>query len=133
WLSLLSEVLPRAVLAEFGLSKILLGSSGGEQFLIVLPQELRARAEEFFSAAQADVHRLSAGTLNLIWAVTENLGDWIVVRKRIADELQRKQGTPLAASEARPATAPEPDYFAQLGERLRHANSIAWNPDAPAT
>ena len=34
WLSLLSEVLPRAILAELGLAKILLGSSGGEQFLI---------------------------------------------------------------------------------------------------
>jgi len=33
----LSEVLPRALLAELGLSKMLLGSSGGEQFLVVLP------------------------------------------------------------------------------------------------
>ena len=29
WISLLSEVLPRALLAELGLAKILLGSSGG--------------------------------------------------------------------------------------------------------
>src|SRR5205807_668108 len=76
WLSLLSEVLPRAFLAELGLSKMLLGSSGGEQFLIVVPEEFRARADEFFEHARTDIQQLSGGTLNLIWAVTENLGDW---------------------------------------------------------
>jgi CRISPR-associated protein Csm1 len=29
WITLLCEVLPRALLAEFGLARILLGSSGG--------------------------------------------------------------------------------------------------------
>ena len=33
WITLLCEVLPRALLAEFGLARILLGSSGGGQFL----------------------------------------------------------------------------------------------------
>jgi CRISPR-associated protein Csm1 len=134
WLSLLSEVLPRAILAELGLAKILLGSSGGEQFLIVLPEEARARAGEFLTAACADMRRLSGGTLNLIWAITENLGDWSVVRKRLNDEMQRKQGTPLASGVWEPTLeAPEPAYFAQLGEQLRHANSIAWTPESPAT
>src|SRR5579863_3592650 len=40
WVSLLSEILPRALIAELGLSKMLLGSSGGEQFLAVLPEEV---------------------------------------------------------------------------------------------
>ena len=35
WISLLSEVLPRALLAELGLAKILIGSSGASQFLLV--------------------------------------------------------------------------------------------------
>ena len=35
----LCEVLPRALLAELGLARILLGSSGGGQFLVVLPGE----------------------------------------------------------------------------------------------
>ena len=43
WVSLLSEMLPRALIAELGLSKMLLGSSGGEQFLVVLPEEVRAQ------------------------------------------------------------------------------------------
>jgi len=133
WLSLLSEVLPRAIIAELGLSKMLLGSSGGEQFLIVLPEEARARAEEFFTAARADLRRLSGGSLNLIWAITENLGDWTVVRKRINDEMLRKQGAPLAFGEWEPAAAaPDPEYFARLGEQLRHANSISWSAESPA-
>ena len=45
WVSLLSEVLPRALIAELGLSKMLLGSSGGEQFLVVLPEEVRSQAD----------------------------------------------------------------------------------------
>jgi CRISPR-associated protein Csm1 len=48
WISLLSEVLPRALLAELGLSKILLGSSGGGQFLVVLPEEARSAAARCF-------------------------------------------------------------------------------------
>lgn len=133
WLSLLSEVLPRAIIAELGLSKMLLGSSGGEQFLIVLPEEVRGRADEFFTSAHRDIDRLSGGTLNLIWAITENLGDWTVVRKRLNEEMQRKQGTPLGSGEMKPESEPaEPAYFAELGEQLRRTNSIAWNPDSPA-
>ena len=52
WVSLLSEVLPRALIAELGLSKMLLGSSGGEQFLVVLPEEVRPQVEEFLVAAR---------------------------------------------------------------------------------
>ncbi len=49
WVTLLCEVLPRALLAEFGLARILLGSSGGGQFLLVLPGESRRPAEEFLA------------------------------------------------------------------------------------
>ncbi len=98
WVSLLSEVLPRALIAELGLSKMLLGSSGGEQFLVVLPEEVRPQAEEFLVAARAGIRELSQNRLELFWAITENLGDWTVVRKRLNDEFQRKQGTPLAST-----------------------------------
>ncbi len=47
--------------------------------------------------------------------------------------MQRKQGAPLASGVWESAIeAPDPAYFAQLGEQLRHANSIAWNPESPA-
>src|SRR5437588_9685865 len=51
WISLLCEVLPRALLAELGLARILLGSSGGGQFLVVLPGGVREAAEDFLVAA----------------------------------------------------------------------------------
>lgn len=135
WVSLLSEVLPRALIAELGLSKMLLGSSGGEQFLVVLPEEVRAQAEEFLNAARSGVERLSSGRLHLLWAITENLGDWTVVRKRLNEEFDRKQNTPLAGrgleateTQAEPAT----DYFAQLAASLRDAGHVSWSPESPA-
>src|SRR5260370_23380740 len=140
WISLLCEVLPRALLAELGLSRILLGSSGGGQFLLVLPGEARGPAKEFLNAAARDVYRLSNGRLQLLWGLTENLGDWSVVRKRLNEELQRWQGTPLAGGDVdafQPYAAPEPPdtggYFSrQLGLKVREASLIGWSPATPA-
>jgi len=44
WITLICEVLPRALLAELGLARILLGSSGGGQFLVVLPGDAFVRS-----------------------------------------------------------------------------------------
>jgi CRISPR-associated protein Csm1 len=135
WVTLLSEILPRALIAELSLSKMLLGSSGGEQFLVVLPEEVRAQAEQFLSLAASDILRLSQGRLQLLWASTENLGDWTVVRKRLNEEFQRKQGTPLAVSgfaEPEELPAPDPAYFEGLAKSLRDATSVGWSPEAPA-
>src|SRR5258708_34711417 len=140
WISLLCEALPRALLAELGLARILLGSSGGGQFLLVVPGEARGAAQEFLSAAARDVDRLSNGRLGLLWGITENLGDWSVVRKRLNEELQRWEGSPLAGvgPEAfRPYTAPDPletgAYFSpQLGLKVREASLIGWSPDTTA-
>ncbi len=135
WLTLLSEILPRALIAELGLSKMLLGSSGGEQFLVVLPEEVRPQAEEFLNAAAAGMRRLSQGRLQLLWAITENLGDWTVVRKRLNEEFQRKQDTPLAANglaEPEELRAPDPSYFEGLAKSLRDATSVGWYPESPA-
>src|SRR5229473_6251915 len=63
WISLLCEALPRALLAELGLARILLGSSGGGQFLLVLPDEARRPAQEFLGRAAREIDRLSAGHL----------------------------------------------------------------------
>src|SRR2546430_5759563 len=57
WITLLGEVLPRALLAELGLPAILLGSSGGAQFLVILPGDARESAEKFLSAAAAEIAR----------------------------------------------------------------------------
>src|SRR5450631_2311266 len=95
WITLLCEVLPRALLAELGLARILLGSSGGGQFLLVLPGEFREAAENFLTAAARQVAELSASQATLVWSVTDNLGDWAVIRKRINDGLARKRNAPL--------------------------------------
>src|SRR5919206_802577 len=82
WITLLCEALPRALLAELGLARILLGSSGGGQFLLVLPGEAREPADAFLAAAAAQISALSGGIVKLIWAVTDNLGDWAVIHRR---------------------------------------------------
>src|ERR1700681_4764595 len=94
WISLLGEVLPRALLAELGLAKILLGSSGGGQFLLVLPEEVRAAADTFLNTAAKEIAALSDGVVKLIWSVTENLGDWSDVRRRLNEQMSRLRGTP---------------------------------------
>jgi len=134
WVSLLSEILPRALIAELGLSKMLLGSSGGDQFLVVLPEEVRSQAGQFLVAARAGIRELSQDRLELFWAITENLGDWTVVRKRLNDEFQRKQGTPLAYTGLVQTVAPEvgSEYFENLGRVLRDATNVGWSPESPA-
>jgi CRISPR-associated protein Csm1 len=140
WLTLLCEALPRALLAELGLARILLGSSGGGQFLLVLPDEARAPAQEFLSAAARDVDRLSNGHLQLLWGITENLGDWSVVRKRLNESLDKWRGTPLAGAGPEafvPYPEPEPPrtegYFSSiLGHKVRETSRIGWSPETPA-
>jgi CRISPR-associated protein Csm1 len=139
WITLLCEVLHRALLAELGLARILLGSSGGGQFLVVLPGEAREAAEGFLSAAARQVAELSSGCVQIIWGVTDNLGDWAVIRKRLNDELQAKRAAPLAdagTSAFQPfagAANSEADaYFArELGAKVREASRIGWSPEFP--
>jgi CRISPR-associated protein Csm1 len=134
WVSLLSEVLPRALIAELGLSRILLGSSGGGQFLAVLPSEFRTQADEFLAAARAGIESMSHGRLHLLWSITENLGDWTIVRKRLNDDMQRQMDTPLASSDATfPHAQPDTDLsLQQLAVRLKDAAAVSWSPEAPA-
>ena len=132
WASLLSEILPRALLAELGLAKILLGSSGGGQFLVVLPEESRGSADTFLRAAAREIAELSGNMVKLVWSVTENLGDWSDVRRRLQEQMQLLRGTP-AAGFAASAPAPEAgEYFAQqLGWKLRDAQEVGWSPETP--
>jgi CRISPR-associated protein Csm1 len=142
WVSLLAEVLPRALLAELGLAKILLGTSGGGGFLVVIPQATLAAAEEFLTRAAAGVLAMSGGKLRLTWGSTENLGDWSIVRKRLAEAVWKPVHISPAATGPGafepfpPGAAPESDqhaaYFDELMAGLRDAVSVGWNPDSPA-
>jgi CRISPR-associated protein Csm1 len=139
WITLVCEVLPRALLAELGLARILLGSSGGGQFLVVLPGEAREAAESFLSAAAQQISQLSAGIVRLIWGVTDNLGDWAVIRKRLNDEIMRQRNAPIAGMNGgffQPfsrASQGEADlYFGkELGAKVREAQKIGWSPENP--
>jgi CRISPR-associated protein Csm1 len=147
WITLLSEALPRALLAELGLARVLLGSSGGSQFLVVLPGEVREPAENFLAAAARQIDDLSSGMVRLIWGVTDNLGDWAVIRKRLNDHLNAMRGAPLAGPGGHPGRRPdgavfqpfqfaghgEADaYFAkELGAKVREASHIGWSPENP--
>jgi CRISPR-associated protein Csm1 len=140
WLSLYCEVLPRALLSELKLSRMLLGSSSAEQFLLVLAEEDIARANELLSRAADAVAKLSADTLRLVWASTENLGAWPVARKRLDDALLAKNSAPLAPN-ADPSffaplrQAPEGDrdsYFGVFAQNLSSASKVGWSSDRPA-
>jgi CRISPR-associated protein Csm1 len=137
WLMLLSEVLPRALLAEFGLARILLGASGGGSFLLVLPSEMRPQADEFLNAANAQIGAMSGHTVRLVWAVTENLGDWSDVRKRLNEDMSRRIHT-LADSSRQGTFSPfvddrdgDDDYFTRYLSSARDAATAAWSPEAP--
>jgi CRISPR-associated protein Csm1 len=142
WLTLACEVLPRALLAELKLSPMLLGSSSAEQFLLVLAEEDVARANDFLTRAAEEIAKLSANTLRLVWASTENLGPWPIARKRLDDELLAKTVAPLAASANEwtqvfapfmPANTETRDaYFEKFGLGLATARKVGWSTEQPA-
>jgi CRISPR-associated protein Csm1 len=139
WITLLCEVLPRALLAELGLARILLGSSGGGQFLIVLPGEYTEAAEAFLLAARRQIAELSGSHVRLIWGITDNLGDWSVIRKRMNEAIDSQRNAPLAgigSAAFEPfvaSTRSDADtYFAkELGAKVREATRIGWSPENP--
>jgi CRISPR-associated protein Csm1 len=140
WLSLICEVLPRALLAEMKLSRMLLGSSGGEQFLLVLTDDSIGAANEFLTQAAGALSQISGGKLQLVWSSTENLGPWPIVRKRLDEEMMARTAAPLAAVNSgvdwfAPFEPSEPaehaGYFAAFGEKLVTAGQIGWSSDRP--
>ncbi len=138
WISLLSEVLPRALLEELGLAKVLLGSSGGGQFLLVIPDSSFAQASTFLEAVIEEIRRLSGGLLTLSWQHTENLGDWSVVRRRLNEMAERQKQHPTGGAPDlfEPFTPAGPvdtgGYFSHtLAGDLQEANSVSWSPDWP--
>ena len=80
--------------------------------------------------------------MRLVWASTENLGPWPVVRRRIEDELQRKISAPLGEGLESSATfdpfeAADPqlgaDHFMSFANKaLQNAERVGWSPEHPA-
>lgn len=142
WLTLIGEVLPRALLSELKLSRMLLGSSSAEQFFLVLAEEDIGRANDFLTRAAEAISALSAGTLRMVWASTENLGAWPVARKRLDDALSAKTCCPLGlhnesvselfAPYVDTFTKVPQDYFAQFAAGLVSATAVGWFSENPA-
>ena len=132
WATLLSEVIPRALLAELGLAPVLLGSSGGGQFLLVLPGEMRGEADGFCRRVRDALHERTGGVVSLVWSATENLGDWSDIRKRLLTELYARAGAPASEAGAeffQPRTPSEPHMargLAWIGD------TVGWSPESPA-
>jgi CRISPR-associated protein Csm1 len=133
WATLLGEVLPRALLAEFRLAPVLLGSSGGGQFLLLIPEEIRADAEAFCRRSHDALQTRTGGTLSMVWSATENLGDWSDIRKRLLTDLYARMATPAQAPGAAffaDFVTPEP--LADFPSGFREGSRVGWSPDAPA-
>ena len=142
WLTLFCEVLPRALLSELKLSRMLLGSSSAEQFLLVLAEDDVDRANVFLENAATAVEALSGNTLRLLWVSTENLGPWGVARKRLDDAASAKSSTSLAhvpkiaeffqpLTELRHEAAPN-SYFEEFAHGIIASRQIGWSPEEPA-
>lgn len=140
WLNLICEVLPRALLAELKLSRMLLGSSSAEQFFLVLAEEEIAHANSFLGAAASAISALSRHTLRLVWVSTENLGTWPIARKRLEDALIARISTPAAEGAESDLFAPfvssaQMDgevFFRQFAEKLPAASRVGWSSEHPA-
>ena len=140
WLTLACEVIPRALLAELKLSRMLLGSSSAEQFLLVLAEEEIPKANEFLTRAAEEITKLSGDTLTLVWTSTENLGAWPIARKRLDDALLAKTSAPLSGAQVAAAFAPYTaaasttgdSYFETLALGLPAAKRVGWSADQPA-
>ncbi|MES1257531.1 MAG: hypothetical protein ABUS51_03840 [Acidobacteriota bacterium] len=131
WVALLGDVLPRALLAELQLPPLLLGSSGGGRFLVILPDHSRAdAAAEFLARASQQLEKFTGGMVRIAWSATENLGDWTVVRKRLQDGMRASLHTQApAAGFFDPFIPAAPADALPLG--LRDAPGIGFSFDFP--
>ena len=137
WLVLIGEAVPRALLAELQLPPLMLGSSGGDRFVVILPDQARAEAAgQFLNRVSQKLSEISGGKLSIAWSATENLGDWTIVRKRLQEGMREgvRQGTRPRTMEPGffdpfPAQGAGPD---RIPRDLREVSAIGWSFDFPA-
>lgn len=133
WLVLIGEAVPRALLAELQLPPLMLGSSGGDRFVVILPDQARAEAAgQFLNRASQKLGEVSGGKLSIAWSATENLGDWTIVRKRLQEGMRegtRPRVTEPGYFDAFPAQGAGPD---RIPRDLRDVAAIGWSFDLPA-
>lgn len=131
--SLLTEAIPRALLARLGLSPELLGTSGDGQFLAVLAVEHQAGAHEFLAEVTRRLSAFTDAKLRLAWALTENLGAWSDVRKRLDESLIRWRGASAFENEGLfepfvPQSGATDNFYRDLWRRLPDSVAVRWEP-----
>lgn len=129
WVTLAGEIAPRALLEALGLSRVLLGSAAGGQFLLVLPAEAREQSLAFCRQADEAIRARSGGELRLLFASTENLGAWSDIRKRLAGEIRKQEGTPAAGQEAALFGQPVPKSPPPFTDRYATGTHLGWSPE----
>jgi CRISPR-associated protein Csm1 len=133
WLALMSEVVPRALLAELQLPPLMLGASGGDRFLAILPDQARAdAASAFLTRVSQALGDATAGRMTLVWSATENLGDWTIVRKRLQDGMRSGTSERVAEPGFFDAFIPAGHEADRTPRDLRDAPGIGWSFDFPA-
>jgi CRISPR-associated protein Csm1 len=133
WLALLDEVLPRALLAQLGLPPLMLGSSGGGRFLVVLPDQARTEeAARFLTRANEVLQAATSGIVRIVWSATENLGDWTVVRKRLQDGMAESSSAPYGQPGYFEPFTPSAIPADRIPRGLRDAPAIGWSFGFPA-
>ncbi len=134
--SLLTETIPRSLLDHLNLSHQLIGSTGGGQFLVMLTTESVPAAHGYLAEATRALSRISGGGLRLAWAVTENLGDWSDIRKRLNEQMIRWRGLNAVDAEGlfEPFTPQAPaseDPFATLFQAIPASLSVRFDLGQP--
>lgn len=133
WLVLLGEVIPRALLAELQLPALMLGSSGGDRFVVILPDLARSEAAAAFLARVSGLlGEITGGKIRLAWSATENLGDWTIVRKRLQDNMREGDQLPAAEPGFFDAFAPSGAGADRIPRDLREVSEIGWSFEFPA-
>jgi CRISPR-associated protein Csm1 len=88
------------------------------------------------NAAALSVGQMSGGGLRLVYGITENLGTWSDIRKRLHEDLHSRIAAPAAETDPgffQPQAGLEhwPD-FAAFGVAAASAQNAGWSADAPA-
>ena len=130
WFALLGEMAPRALLAELGLSPLLLGAVTGGRFLLVLPEAAMPAADAFLTTLAARVATVTDGRGGLVWSSTENLGAWPDIRKRLETRLRQRRDTPQVPLGVLAGGATPFPYDA-LVTALRPAANVGWSSEDP--
>jgi CRISPR-associated protein Csm1 len=132
WLALLGEVVPRALLAELELPPLMLGSSGGGRFLVILPDNAKTvAAGEFLVRVSGVLEGLTGGAMRIAWSSTENLGDWTVVRKRLQEGMKTSLKTVAPGAGFFDPFVPAVAAGDTTPRGLRDATGVGWSFEFP--